>query len=558
MSTPGDAATAQGDAPQTDGRKFLFWACFIALIATAFGFIMRNMLMGEWAVEFGLSPTQQGEIFGAGLWPFAISIVLFSLVIDKIGYGKAMVFAFFAHITYAIVTICAPMVLAGEGASADEVEAGQRAGYWLLYFGNVIFALGNGTIEAVINPVVATIFPKAKTKWLSILHGGWPGGLVLAGLMVIAMDPSGFIGNMAGGAVEWEWKVALIFIPALIYGVMMLFCKFPVSERVAAGVSYRDMLREFGVLGTLIVAGLICRELGRVFDLHWGVQVAAVAVMVIAFGVYTGWALGRPMFIFLLLIMIPLATTELGTDSWITELMRPVMTANGWHAGWVLVYTSLIMMLLRMYASGFLVHLLTPLGLLATCAVIAIIGLLSLSVVETGFMIFIAATIYGVGKTFFWPGMLGIVAEQFPKGGALTLNATGGMGMLSVGVLGAVFLGSVQDYSIDHTLQEQNPALHEQVVVEQEGIFGAYNAVQPDKVAQLPEAEQQLVETATNDAKKGALATVAILPAIMLVCYIILIVYFKSKGGYDAEQLTGHAEGHEAEYSGGVEGPADQ
>lgn len=51
-----------------------------------------------------------------------------------------------------------------------------------------------------------------------------------------------------------------------------------------------------------------------------------------------------------------------------------------------------------------------------------------------------AATIYALGKTFFWPTMLGVAAERFPKGGALTLNAIGGMGMLSVGVIGAVFL----------------------------------------------------------------------------------------------------------------------
>ena len=109
----------------------------------------------------------------------------------------------------------------------------------MLYFGNFIFALGNGTVEAVVNPVVATMFSRDKTKWLNILHAGWPGGLVLAGLLAIAL-----------GNVDWQWKIALIFLPALAYGALMLSCKFPVNERVAAGSSYSEMLAEFGVLCT--------------------------------------------------------------------------------------------------------------------------------------------------------------------------------------------------------------------------------------------------------------------------------------------------------------------
>jgi len=107
--------------------QWLFWACFIALVATAFGFIIRTQIIGDWGVEFNLSETQKGELLGVGLWPFAISIVLFSFVIDKIGYGRAMVFAFVCHITSAILTIFAN-------------------GYWMLYVGTFIVALGNGTV----------------------------------------------------------------------------------------------------------------------------------------------------------------------------------------------------------------------------------------------------------------------------------------------------------------------------------------------------------------------------------------------------------------------------
>ncbi|MFT3881413.1 MAG: hypothetical protein QM703_17330 [Gemmatales bacterium] len=90
-----------------NGNMRLFIACFIALIATSFGFIIRAVTMDTWAAEFGLSETQKGEIIGVGLWPFAISIVLFSLIIDKIGYGKAMLFAFVGHLASIAITIYA-------------------------------------------------------------------------------------------------------------------------------------------------------------------------------------------------------------------------------------------------------------------------------------------------------------------------------------------------------------------------------------------------------------------------------------------------------------------
>src|SRR5262249_45118267 len=155
----------KGSRMNMSNDRRLFWACWIALIATAFGFIIRALIIDDWQKQFGLSETQKGEIFGVGLWPFALSIVLFSLVIDHIGYGRAMVFAFICHVASAIVTICAPLMLAKEGAGSEQVLAGQRAGYWMLYIGNFIVALGNGTVEAVVNPVVATMFAKDKTKW---------------------------------------------------------------------------------------------------------------------------------------------------------------------------------------------------------------------------------------------------------------------------------------------------------------------------------------------------------------------------------------------------------
>ncbi len=190
-------------------------------------------------------------------------------------------------------------------------------GYKSLYWATFVVALGNGTVEAVINPVVATLFAREKTKWLNMLHAGWPGGLVLGGILAMAMGPT-----------HWKYKVALLFLPVIAYGILMIGRKFPVNERVAAGISYKPMLQQVGILGAAIVVGLIVRELGNTFEVALGFRSASRWLWWPPTGAYVR-TLGEPLFIFLLLVMIPLATTELGTDSWIGPLMNPEMERLG-------------------------------------------------------------------------------------------------------------------------------------------------------------------------------------------------------------------------------------
>jgi len=505
-------------APETElpeaKRKLLFWACFVALIATAFGFVIRSLILDDLGRAFNMTAVQKGQIAGVGLWPFAISIILFSLVIDRIGYGKAMVFAFACHVISAIMTITA-------------------TSYSQLWWATFIVALANGTVEAVINPVVATLFPREKTKWLNILHAGWPGGMVLGGILTIAL-----------GTADWKMKVGLILIPTAIYGLLMLGCRFPVNERVAAGVSYRDMLREFGFIGALIASFLVVSEIGRVFSFPTALTWALIIWLTVAFGAYVGFAPGRGIFLVLVLIMIPLATTELGVDSWVTSLMTPEMERLGVAAGWILVYTAAIMTILR-FCAGPIIHKLSPLGLLATCSGIAMVGLFALSK-ATGTTILLAATLYGIGKTFFWPTMLGVVSEQFPRGGAMTLNGISGVGMLGVGIVGAVLLGFIQDTSVERSLAAQHQALHQQVVVEKRWVFGTYKAVDPEKAKGLSKSDQQTITAVEGQAKKEALSTVAVFPLLMLLSYLGLIAYYKARGGYQAVHLTAEPSSGEA------------
>ena len=497
------AAAHAGHAHEQD--RTLFWGCFIALIATSFGFIARVLTAGEWGAEFGLTETQVGEILGAGLWPFAISIVLFSLVIDQIGYKAAMWFGLLCH------TLSTALIL-----TADN--------YWMMYLGTFVLALGSGTVEAYINPVVATVFSREKVKWLNILHAGWPAGLVFGGILAIGL-----------GDLYWKYKIGIILIPTVVYAVMLAKRAFPVQERVAAGVSYLEMLREVGAIGAFIAASMIILQIGQIFGFAPALSWALVAAVTIAYGMYTR-SLGRAMFVFFLLIMIPLATTELGVDSWITTLMAGEMTRLGINAGWVLIYTSAIMLVLRFFA-GPIAHRISPLGLLAVCSAIAAVGLYSLSA-ASGAMILIAATLYGVGKTFFWPTSLGIVAEQFPRGGALALNVVGGVGMLAVGVIGAPIMGYVQDRSVDDNLRVEAPALHQQVTEAKNSLFGDYRGVNPELAANLPASEQQTLATVQERSQKDAIRTIAILPVLMMLCYIALILYFRSRGGYRPVELA--------------------
>ncbi|HEX6926608.1 MAG TPA: MFS transporter [Longimicrobiaceae bacterium] len=491
---------AQASAAQTvEHDKRLFWGCFIALVSTSFGFIARVLTAPEWGAQFNLTETQVGEILGAGLWPFAISIVLFSLVIDKIGYKAAMWFGLLCHTLSTVIILMAQ-------------------DYSMMYLGTFVLALGSGTVEAYANPVVATVFSREKTRWLNYLHAGWPGGLVFGGILAIAL-----------GDLYWKYKIAIILIPTVIYALMLAAQRFPIHERVAAGVSYRDMLREVGALGALIASAMVIMQIGQIFGWSLGVNLALIAATTGVYAFYTR-SLGRPLFILMLLVMIPLATTELGVDSWITTLMSGEMTRIGINAGWVLIYTSAIMMVLRFFA-GSIVHRISPLGLLAVSATIAAIGLFALSN-AAGAMILIAATLYGIGKSFFWPTSLGVVAEQFPRGGALTLNVVGGVGMLAVGVIGAPFMGLLQDRNMDENLAIEAPALHSQVMIQRNSIFGDYQAVNPELAATLPPADQEVIAQVQEQSQKDALQTIALLPVLMLIVYICLILYFRARGGY--------------------------
>jgi MFS family permease len=488
----------------------LFSGCIAALVATAFGFIVRAMLLNTLGVAFDLSESQKGALQGAGLFPFALSIIVFSLVIDRIGYGRAMAFAWVLHLLSAIITITA-------------------RSYTALYIGTFMFSLANGTIEAVVNPVVAAMYAKNKTQRLIMLHSGWAAGLLLGGLIAIALSHLG-----------WRWKIGLFLLPTLIYGCMLLGEKFPIQEAVAAEDPHAGMMKEFGWAGCLIVcifATYAVNEVAAVFGAgilpagHSLLAAVGYAVVPTACFAVRYRAFGRPIFIILLLVMILLATTELGTDSWISALLTPVLKGFGANAGnWVLVYTSAIMFGIRFFAAP-LAHRFGATGLLVGSSLTVATGLLCLAHAGTApLLIFAAATLYGAGKSFFWPTTLGLVAEQCPRGGALTLNAVSAVGMISVGVLGGPFLGTVQDASLDQNLQRANPALHAVVAEPAQEKFGlCFHPLDKRKIESLSSADAARVEEIIAQTDQTVLAKIAILPSITLACFLCIGLFSRKR-----------------------------
>jgi MFS family permease len=532
---------SNGTAPNA---KRLLWAGFFSIFAAGVGFGVRGSILADWAHQFGFTQTELGGISGGGLWGFGLVVIAGCLLADRIGYGRLMIFAFIMHILSAALQLCTEEVFAGH--LAPVFPSGPEGVKESLTWAMIMFSIANGTCEVVVNPMVAALFPKEQTHYLNILHAGWPGGLVLGGLI------GWFFHDII--PVNWVVQMSLFLVPVAIYGFMMIGQHFPRSEASQAGVSFKTMIAQFAA----------------------------------------------PMLLLLLLIHALVGYVELGTDSWIAKVTGSIMASPG--AGMLLfVYTSALMFTLRFFG-GPIEHMISPLGLLFSCAVIASIGLTLLGNVEGVIMCVVAATVYGVGKTFFWPTMPAVVSEQFPKGGAVTIGAMGGIGMLSAGLLGVPGIGFQQDHYRSAKLKEEAPATYERyvashpntflAVLQTKGLDGSKVGliVLEDKILKLqeevkkidsasatPEKEkkqkalalaqeelnialkhfrdskqpehQQLVawwnsarEHAPTDAKpiekaelyggRMALKWTAIVPATMAVLYLLLILYFRIKGGY--------------------------
>ena len=544
---------ASAQQPLTESDKFkLFWASFLALAAAGVCFVFRVMIPDMWASTFQITGQDVGNLTGAALWPIAVTMILFSLLVDKIGYKVSMFFAFALQAASVVLTI-----------QATSVNS--------LWWACICAGLGHGVVEAVINPLCASIYRDRKSEMLNILHASWPAGIVLGGVLYLLMiDPSAAVTPESWGGVKWVFWIQLL--PVIAYGAMFLMCtRFPVDERVEANVSNRDMLKEFGGLGAFVASTFLLYELfgqiGATADffgdnrLYWCLGIGAVVGAVVGAAVGSK---GKILFFVLCLIMIPLATAELATDAWIQTLMKPIL--GGKYASWAIILSAGIMMVLRFFA-GIPLKVMSPPALLLLSSVFSILGLYAMSSVS-GSLIFGAFVLYAIGQTFYWPTVLGFVSEQFPKGGAMTLNTVSAMGLLTVGIFGFPFLGAVQDHYKTQAVIEQEPAMFadvkdnektftdntdaanpvEKKIYEAKNFFGVgYESVNDGEFKKLlAEDRQENLEDQLAATSQSSLKVAAVLPLIMAIAFILIILYYKSIGGYkpvvlaDGEGGGGH------------------
>ncbi|MFL5789609.1 MAG: MFS transporter [Flavisolibacter sp.] len=349
-------------------RNQLFVASCLALLVTSLSFGIRAGILDRLGVRFHLNASQLATITATAFWGFPLAIIIGGMVVDIIGMKRLLIFAFFLHLAGILLTIFA-------------------TGYWSLFISTLCIGLGNGTVEATCNPLITSIYTEDKTTKLNHFHLWFPGGIVIGTLIVYFIDKL----QMAS-VLTMQIEVAIMIIPTLLYGLIFFRQSFPVTERVATGVSTRDMYR----------------------------------------------SLLSPLFLFMIICMFGTAITELFTNQWIDVLFKNV-TSNSLL---ILTFVAAIQALGRAFA-GPIVHRLSSQGVLLASAILSALGIYLLIHLH-GMGVFAGAIIFGLGVAFFWPCMLGFISENLPKTGAVGINLMGGAGMFAVSVY-MFFMGGYYD-----------------------------------------------------------------------------------------------------------------
>jgi hypothetical protein len=136
------------------------------------------------------------------------------------------------------------------------------------------------------------------------------------------------------------------------------------------------------------------------------------------------------------------------------------------------------------------------------------------------------------------------------------INAIAGVGMIAVGTLGSPGIGYFLDKTFDRVITEKDPSLRSEVLVERSSIFGTSKSLDAARVDKLDQTQQDQIKSYVIRSQQETLFSIALLPTIMFFCYLILIAYFRAKGGYQAQVLTGHA-AQDQEFTRGTIGPGE-
>jgi MFS family permease len=359
-------------------KSRLFLISVIALVTAGVSFSMRASIATALRATFfdpiNATHSEQmiGSVLGIASLGFAITIAVGSPLCDYLGMGALLMLSSFCFMAGTLV-----VDFAGQIATGDAV-------YWVLWGGVALLGVGWGLVEAVINPLITTLYPDEKTAKLNALHAWWPGGLIIGGLLGLLLDKLNL---------NWQMKIGATLLPALTFFFLTIGTKFPPTERVASGVSTGQMFRE----------------------------------------------LFRPMFVVWFLSMFLTAASELAPGQWVDNALTRTV---GMRGIWLLIYVSALMFVMRHFAGG-IAHKLSPVGLLWCSSLLASVGLVLLSVANSPVTGLLAATVWGIGVCYLWPTMLACSSERFPRGGALLIGLMGTAGNLSVSFvlpqMGAIF-----------------------------------------------------------------------------------------------------------------------
>lgn len=417
-------------------KHTLFVASCLSIATASMVFAIRGDVAGAVSQAFRITNEQMGLVFSPAFWAFTIAIFISGNLVDIVGMRRLHILSAMGFIIGVALIVLAPH------PTEPVVSLFDHTGTTLLYAGFFMLGLSHGLVEGVINPLMASLYPDEKTRRITSVHAWWPAGLVIGGLLAVGMSNFG---------IAWQLKLSLILVPAIIYLVMSMSTRYPQTERMTSNVSTPDMWKEAT----------------------------------------------RPLFLLLLVCMCMTAAIEMGPDQWFPRVMGelvPQLSPEEGSGVLFLVYTGGLMFVLRMWGSN-VTHK-SPVLTMVVSSLLSAIGLYWLGVLDTNSSAVVAltaATLFGIGKTFLWPTMIGITAEQFPRGGAVLLSIMGGVGLLSVAIVLPIMGARMDQYG-----------------------------------------------------PGAALQMVAVLGAILTLIFAALWLYFRSQGGYRAvsirERAITHAE----------------
>lgn len=370
---------SEGSELAAANRRLLFILSNLAIFMIGLGFAVRAAIASDLqadlfnVLDLARSATMVGEVLAATFAGFALTLLFGAALVDLIGMRRMLLFAAAGYFFGSVAVVAASVMEPSTGA------------YWLVYGGLLLTGLGWGAVEAATNPLIAAIYPGEKTHRLNILHAWWPAGIVAGGLLGLLIAQLG-----------WSWQVNLLIlmVPALILVVLALKADFPVTERVAMGLSYGDMWEQL---------------------------------------------LRSPGFFIWFICMMGTVTAELAPGQWVNLALTNIV---GMPGIWVLIYVNLLIFVGRHFAGPVVSRISSP-GLLTVSCTLAAPGLYFLALADSPATAFAAATIWAVGICYLYPTMLGAVAERYPGGGALMLGLMGFAGGVAtqflLPVMGGIF-----------------------------------------------------------------------------------------------------------------------